>query len=216
MNQQNNFGLFNKYLKTISRYDKNFLDIFYKTIDQTEGWLWPEQAYLLYAISSHLNGKLVEIGSWKGKSASVFCIATQKEDVDIYCVDTWEGSLEHKDIDTSNLLNEFKQNLSKINSLDRINIQRGPSVEVAKMHPNESCDLIFIDAAHDYDNVKADILAWYPKLKNKGIMIGHDYPNNPSEIFQDLKLAVDQEVRDKKELFKDFGSFSGLWGAIKI
>jgi predicted O-methyltransferase YrrM len=213
--QVEDLGLFKKYLKTISRYDQNFLNALYNIIDQNHGWLVPNQTFMLYALASHLKGKLIEIGSWKGRSTSVFCLATEKEDVNIYCVDTWQGSEEHKDLDTTNLLNEFKNNLIKINSLERINIQKGLSTEISKIHEDNSCDLIFIDAAHDYDNVKADILAWYPKLKNNGIMIGHDYPDPSANDFQGLKDAVDQEVRDKKELFKDFGFFCGIWGAIK-
>ena len=46
-------------------------------------------------------------------------------------------------------------------------------------------------------------------------MIGHDYPDPSANDFQGLKDAVNEEVRDKKELFKDFGFLSGIWGAIK-
>ena len=208
-------GLFYKYLKYIQRYDNKFLDEFYQIIDQTEGWLLPYQVYILYAMASHLKGKLVEIGSWKGRSASVFCFATEPSDVQLYCVDTWKGSEEHKDLNTSNLLNEFKSNLQKFNFLSRVNIQQGSSIEISKLHENESCDIIFVDAAHDYENVKADILAWYPKLKKQGIMIGHDYPDELATDFQGLKQAVNEEVKDKKDLFQDFGDFAGLWGAIK-
>lgn len=211
----NNFGMFIKYIKSIQRYDRRFLEELYSTINQIEGWLWPYQAYVLYAIASHLKGKLVEVGSWKGKSSSVFCFATEPNDAEIYCVDTWKGSEEHKDLDTSNLLEEFKQNLNKFNFLNRVNIQQGPSTEIAELHKNESADIIFIDAAHDYENVKADILAWYPKLKKNGIMIGHDYPDATAHDFQELKKAVDEQVKDKKDLFEDFGHFAGIWGAIK-
>ena len=214
MNKQE-LGLFCKYAKSIERYDKRFLEELYQAIDKTEGWLWPNQAFILYAVASHLKGKLVEIGSWKGKSASVFCFATEPQDVQIHCVDIWENSEPYKDLDTSNLLNEFKNNLQKFNFLNRVNIQKGPSVEISKLHENESCDLIFVDAAHDYENVKADILAWYPKLKKNGIMIGHDYPDPSATDFQGLKQAVNEEVRDKKALFEDFGSYAGVWGAIK-
>jgi predicted O-methyltransferase YrrM len=214
MNKES-LGIFYKYVKTIKRYDRNFLDALYTSINQIEGWLWPYQAYTLYAVASHLKGKLVEVGSWKGKSASVFCLATEPSDVEIYCVDTWKGSEEHKDRDTSNLLNDFKNNLQKFNFLDRVNIEQGFSTEIAKLHLDESCDIIFIDAAHDYKNVKADILAWYPKLKKRGIMIGHDYPDPAASDFQELKVAVDEEVKNKQELFEDFGSFVGIWGAIK-
>lgn len=212
---QDNFGMLNKYIKSIQRYDKNFLNELYTFIDSIHGWLVPYQTFLIYAIASHAKGKIVEIGSWKGRSTSVFCIATEKKDVDIYCVDTWEGSEEHKDIDTSILFDEFKKNLQKTNSLNRINIQRGKSTEISKLHENESCDIIFVDAAHDYENVKADILHWYPKLKKGGIMIGHDYPDPTANDFQGVKDAVNEEVRDKKDLFEDFGFFCGIWGAYK-
>jgi predicted O-methyltransferase YrrM len=212
---ENTFGLFQKYLKSINRYDPKFLEELYKVIDTVHGWLVPYQVYLLYAIISHAKGKVVEIGSWKGRSTSVFCFGSEKKDIDLYCVDTWKGSEEHKDIDTSNLLNEFKNNLQRFNFLDRINIQQGPSIEIAKMHDNESCDLIFVDAAHDYENVKADILSWYPKLKRGGVMLGHDYPDPSANDFQGLKNAVDEEVRDNADLFEDFGYFCGIWGAIK-
>lgn len=41
-----------------------------------------------------------------------------------------------------------------------------------------SLDLVFIDAAHDYKNVKTDILKYTPKLKPHGLLTGHDidYP----------------------------------------
>ena len=38
-----------------------------------------------------------------------------------------------------------------------------------------SVDLAFIDAAHDYRNVRADVLAYWPKLKPDGVLAGHDF-----------------------------------------
>ena len=49
------------------------------------------------------------------------------------------------------------------------------SVEAAKEVEDESLDFVYIDAAHDYENVKADIEAWWPKVRKGGILAGHDY-----------------------------------------
>jgi predicted O-methyltransferase YrrM len=44
---------------------------------------------------------------------------------------------------------------------------------------DNSLDFFFIDASHTYKNVKKDLQAWLPKLKQDGWMMGHDidYPS---------------------------------------
>lgn len=36
-------------------------------------------------------------------------------------------------------------------------------------------DFVFIDGAHDFDNVMLDIILWSKKVKKGGIVAGHDY-----------------------------------------
>jgi predicted O-methyltransferase YrrM len=45
----------------------------------------------------------------------------------------------------------------------------------AKMFPDGSLDLVFIDGDHEYESVKADLQTWLPKVKPGGMISGHDY-----------------------------------------
>lgn len=49
------------------------------------------------------------------------------------------------------------------------------SSESAKRVKDESIDLVYIDATHKYESVLADINAWYPKIRQGGVISGHDY-----------------------------------------
>lgn len=52
---------------------------------------------------------------------------------------------------------------------------KGYSVPMATYVPNGTLDLVYVDAAHDYRNVRNDILAWWHKLRPNGVMAGHDF-----------------------------------------
>lgn len=50
-----------------------------------------------------------------------------------------------------------------------------PSLEAAKLVPDDFFDFVFLDADHSYAAVKADIAAWRPKVEPGGWLCGHDY-----------------------------------------
>jgi predicted O-methyltransferase YrrM len=52
---------------------------------------------------------------------------------------------------------------------------RTDSISAHMTVKNDSLDWVYIDAAHDYASVKADIAAWAPKVREGGIIAGHDY-----------------------------------------
>ncbi len=52
---------------------------------------------------------------------------------------------------------------------------KGYSVPMASHVPNGTLDLVYVDAAHDYRNVRDDVIAWWPKLAAHGVMAGHDF-----------------------------------------
>jgi len=69
--------------------------------------------------------------------------------------------------------NECIKNIKMFNS--RAEMVKGYSPQISKNFEDLSYDFIYIDALHDYKSVKDDIIAWYPKVRNGGILSGHDY-----------------------------------------
>jgi hypothetical protein len=99
----------------------------------------------------------------------------------VFCVDTWEGSPEHRDfefIKNRKLFAMFLDNIRKTGAYQWITPLRGASLEMAKFIADESLDIIFIDGDHAYAPCLADIEAWFPKLKKSGRFIGHDANEN--------------------------------------
>ena len=151
-----------------------FDPLHYKSI---EGWFNSPDVYFAM-VNMYNNGIFVEVGSWKGQS-SVFMaglIANYNKNIKFYCVDTWEGSEEHKSEDSivnKTLFDIFKKNTEEYS--EYINPIKKKSIEASQMFCDMCLDFVYIDAAHDYENVKNDILAWYPKVKIGGTIAGDDY-----------------------------------------
>lgn len=55
----------------------------------------------------------------------------------------------------------------------------GDSVAWATAFADESLDLVYLDSDHGYDHVKAEIEAWWPKVKPDGYLAGHDFQADP-------------------------------------
>ena len=166
-----------------------------------ENWFSYPNLYKSMVEKFSSGSKFVEVGSWKGKSAAYLAveIVNSNKNISLDCVDTWVGSNEDAHTNDfyvkSNTLYElFIKNTSSLSSV--INPIRMDSINASKMYKDNSIDFVFIDASHEYDNVKADISAWFPKVKIGGIIAGHDYNGNWEEVVK----AVDEFFINKKFL----------------
>lgn len=144
------------------------------------GWFVGERVYASAVAAAKDGAKFVEVGSWKGKSSSFMGveIANSGKQIDFYCVDHWEGSDEraHKndaDVQAGTLFEAFLANVAPVK--DRIKPLRMSSLDACAQFEDGSLDFVYLDAAHDYESVKADIAAWLPKLKKGGTIAGDDY-----------------------------------------
>lgn len=148
-----------------------------KKIKNVEGFLRPDEAQLLYQLAKNSPGKgvIVEIGSFKGKST--ICLAwgsKQGPQSQVYAVDPHTGSKEHRQkSQVVNTFKDFQKNLHQAGVASWVKPIVKTSLKAAKNFKKQA-DLIFIDANHQYQAVKQDFQAWFPLLKNGGVMAFHD------------------------------------------
>jgi hypothetical protein len=75
----------------------------------------------------------------------------------------------------------------------RSEIWRTTSVLGATRIPDQSLDFVYIDARHDYASVTEDIQTWFCKVREGGILAGHDYVDGH---FPQGHFAVRSAVND--------------------
>ena len=115
----------------------------------------------------------MEVGAWKGQSIIHLCQRLQgmEKTAKLYAVDTFSGDA---DTGKANVYPEFDHNAQAAGCSYNIIPVALPSVVASEGFDDASLAGAFIDAAHDYDSVLADLKAWAPKVKEGGIIAGHD------------------------------------------
>ena len=138
------------------------------------------------------NAIFIEIGAWKGKSAVFMAEEIKKsgKNIEFYTIDLFEYTPEYnqykKKGDNHSFYEEFMENINPLK--DFIKPIKGKSFEEANNFQDNSIDFLFVDGDHSYKGVKKDLESWFPKIKNAGIIAGHDY----TEPSCGVKMAVDQ------------------------
>ena len=110
----------------------------------------------------------VEVGCLRGEFSSF--LSTQYKGT-ILAIDSFVGEFNMPDDPSTE--DKCRKNFERTNC----QLIKGDSIDIASRMPNESLDWVYIDADHIYEAVKADIEAWFPKVRKGGVISGHDYVN---------------------------------------
>jgi predicted O-methyltransferase YrrM len=169
------------------------MEHFYENIDgfSTDS----DQGELLRTILPYINTNsiinIAEIGVYKGRGTSLWNVELINQNINYnyYAIDHFMGSIEHDNsVDYYNITQE---NLKPI--LNKINLIKNDSISESKKYSDNFFDIIYIDASHEYEPVKEDILSWLPKVKMGGIICGDDYVDGWPGVIK----AVDEVLGDK-------------------
>ncbi|HEY6320004.1 MAG TPA: class I SAM-dependent methyltransferase [Thermoanaerobaculia bacterium] len=151
-------------------------------VEGVKGFLIPGDVEMLRRLAAWLppGGTYVEIGSFMGLSSALVAstlVAVGNHEARFYCVDTWEGSVEHQDLEViqrKQLYHIFCDNIQSAGVAPMVRPVRMPSVEAVRFFPPASVDLVFVDGDHTYEGCLADLEAWWPTIKPGGRVLGHD------------------------------------------
>lgn len=162
------------------------------------------------------NGIVVEVGSYVGgssqrigKGITKYCPSAK-----FYCIDTFKGSTfldGHLSRAKSHMVEMYANH--DVEAIFEKNMAKYPhqtlvmaSLEACKQFDDLSIDFIFIDADHSYEAVKADIIAWMPKIKIGGLITGHDYDYQKTGV----KKAVDEIFGNRAKI-----DARSIWRVVK-
>jgi predicted O-methyltransferase YrrM len=148
-------------------------------------------------------GKAIEIGAYSGEGTIVLA----KYFKEILAVDPWLNGYDIKDRASQQCPMKFvfEAFQERTKGLGNVMFSRGKSLDALEFVPDASCDLVYIDGDHRYEGVLADLKGWRKKLKDGGIMAGHDWS------WESVKKALKEEIGDK-----DYTLFNGDSWAIKL
>lgn len=155
---------------------------------------YKDRTDLLHKLNTFKPKIVCEVGVQRGEYAKNI-LETIPSIEKIYLVDLWqnqENYFDHANVSNTQHQECMAETISNTAPWkDKVVLLKGYSIEMAKQIPDETLDWVYIDARHDYKGCLEDIEAYWPKLKSKGIMSGHDYMSADEVQGQDWSVCYD-------------------------
>jgi len=132
--------------------------------------------------------RMVEVGVYTGIVSAAVLRAFPK--LHLYMVDPWEWfgdagpyAMSFRMLDAI-ARTEF--------AAKRRTLMRQKSLEAARLFGKRELDVVYLDGDHTYKSVRADIKAWWPRVRIGGLLCGHDYDGHPIPHLKGIRRAVDE------------------------
>jgi hypothetical protein len=159
-----------------------------------EGWLSDDQARRLWEAATTVRppGRIVEIGSFRGRSTIVLRLAAS-EGVEVVAIDPHGGGDRGpQEIDPDAVRGDadhraFRANLEKAGVAAGVRHVRRRSEE-AHGEVQGPIDVLYVDGAHRYRAARADIEQWGERVRPGGTMLVHDSYNAVGVMLAQLRI----------------------------
>jgi len=159
-----------------------------KSYESIPGWYDYSVTYkdIVFSLSG---GILVEVGNYFGRSLCHLgqLVKESNKDFKVIGVDNCSAN-------ENNIAGQLFNNILECGLLGTVSLIITDSYKAAKLFPDNSLAMVFLDASHDYDSIRSDIEAWLPKVRTNGILAGDDVglPNEEVRVWPGVKKAVDE------------------------
>lgn len=184
-----------------------------------------EDAVALASLASlkiQKNSKVLEIGSWKGRSSVVLGSICKARNANLTCIDTWKGSfgVVHHEMETKagDVYEIFLKNIAHSNLQDSVKSMRIDSKEFFKIK-SEKFDLIFFDGDHRFTPFKIDVESATHHLNKKGLLCGHDcefaYDSLPQKHREEIAHHLEEDFIQVGENEEKHGLHPGVIFGLK-
>ena len=153
--------------------------------DFTNDWFDTTARGLWDSLLPHIAPQtILEVGSYEGAST---CYLIDKlgrnQDLDIHCIDTWLGGIEHDGTDMAAVEQRFSRNIELATKAApksvKVTLHRGYSDQMMAQllcsGKRGYFEFIYIDGSHQAPDVLADAVLGFRLLKMGGVMAFDDY-----------------------------------------
>ncbi len=165
-------------------------------IEGVDGWLTADQGRRLYAVAAACppDGRIVEIGSFRGRSTIVLASAAH-DGIEVVAIDPHAGTdrgpreiVGHEreaDADRA----AFEGNLATAGIAGRVRHVPAFSGE-AHRFVDGPIDVLYVDGAHRYGPARADLRDWGDRVKAGGTLLVHDAFSSVGVTLAILRVLV--------------------------
>lgn len=141
----------------------------------------------------------VEIGTYRGHFAKA--LLDNLNIKKLYLIDPYEDYPAYEDNNYFPLARAERDAHRRLKGYKNVEWVKKYATDAAKDIP-DSLDFVYIDGNHSYESVKEDIKTYYPKLREGGVLGGHDFYNGHcSEHDGVIQAVIEFAVKNKLRLY---------------
>lgn len=120
----------------------------------------------------------------------------------LYMVDPWVQQPAEAYLDGCNSVNMEKAMAKTVAAVaefgPRAKILRMFSLDAVKLFADGQLDFVYLDGNHAAESIRADLRAWWPKIRKGGVLGGHDFYERHDDWHEcGVKTAVEEFVAER-------------------